>query len=137
MKRFDADYGVTIECGKAQNWNLSYLYLLFLKQARRVLNPDGLLLAKIMDMVNNHRSKWPHCDFMQMAADAGFTVYDLIIKIRNGPMRSTKWKKHTSQESITAFGLCAETETVASNASNRRASRNFCRSPDILIAMAC
>jgi hypothetical protein len=93
VKRFDADYGATIECGKEHDWNLSYLYPPFLKQARRVLKPEGLLLAKITDMVNNHRSKWPHCDFMQMAADAGFTVCDLIIKIRNGPMRSTKWKK--------------------------------------------
>jgi hypothetical protein len=45
------------------------------------------------DMVNNHKSKWPHCDFMRMAEEAGFTVCDLIIKIRNGPMVSTKWKE--------------------------------------------
>ena len=58
-----------------------------------MLKPDGLLLAKITDMVNNHKSKWPHCDFMRMAEDAGFSVCDLIIKIRNGPMVSTKWKE--------------------------------------------
>src|SRR5258708_34345285 len=61
-----------------------------LKQAKRVLKPDGLLLAKITDMVNNHRSKWAHCDFMRMAEDAGFTVCDVIIKIRSGPMVSNK-----------------------------------------------
>ena len=44
-------------------------------------------------MVNNHKSKWPHCDFMRMAEEAGFTVCDLIVKIRNGPMVSTKWKE--------------------------------------------
>src|SRR5882724_8729400 len=42
-KRFDVDFGATIECGKDQDWNLSYLYPPFLKQAKRVLKPDGLL----------------------------------------------------------------------------------------------
>ncbi|MGA8027038.1 MAG: hypothetical protein WB992_07820 [Bryobacteraceae bacterium] len=72
-KRFDVDFGATVECGREHDWNLSYLYPPFLKQAKRVLKPDGLLLAKITDMVNNHKSKWPHCDFMRMAEQAGFT----------------------------------------------------------------
>jgi hypothetical protein len=58
-----------------------------------VLKPGGLLLAKITDMVNNHRSNWAHSDFIRMAEEAGFTVCDLIIKIRNGPMLSDKWKE--------------------------------------------
>jgi hypothetical protein len=93
VKRFDVDFGATVECGKAHNWNLSYLYPPFLRQAKRVLKADGLLLAKITDLVNNHRSKWPHCDFMRMAEEAGFTVCDLIIKVRRGPMLSNKWKQ--------------------------------------------
>ena len=92
-KKFDVDFGATVECGKEQNWNLSYLYPLFLRQAKRVLKTEGLLLAKITDMVNSHRSKWAHCDFMRMAEEAGFAVCDLIIKIRNGPMLSDKWKE--------------------------------------------
>ena len=63
-KRFDVDFGATVECGKEQDWNLSYLYPPFLRQAKRVLKPRGILLAKITDMVNNHKLKWPHCDFM-------------------------------------------------------------------------
>ena len=92
-KKFDVDFGAKVECGKEQNWSLSYLYPPFLRQAKRVLKPDGLLLAKITDMVNNHRSKWAHCDFMRMAEEAGFAVCDLIVKIRNGPMLSDKWKE--------------------------------------------
>jgi len=92
-KRFDVDFGAFVECGKEHDWNLSYLYPPFLKQAKRVLKPEGLLLAKITDMVNNHKSKWPHCDFMRMAEEAGLTVCDLIIKVRTGPMMSTKWKE--------------------------------------------
>ncbi len=92
VKRFDVDFGATVECGKQHGWSLSYLYPPFLNQAKRVLKPGGLLLAKITDMVNNHRSKWAHCDFMRMAEEAGFTVCDLIIKVRTGPMTSNKWK---------------------------------------------
>ena len=92
-KRFDIDFGATMECGQQQDWSLSYLYPPFLVQAKRVLEPDGLLLAKITDQVNNHRNRWAHCDFMQMAEDAGFVVCDLIVKVRNGPMMSTKWKR--------------------------------------------
>jgi DNA modification methylase len=91
-KRFDVDFGATVECGKEQGWTLSYLYPPFLRQAKRVLKPEGLLLAKITDMVNSHRSRWPHCDFMRMAEEAGFTVCDLIVKVRKGPMMSNKWK---------------------------------------------
>ena len=91
-KRFDVDFGATMPCGANENWTLSYLYPPFLKEAKRVLKPEGLLLAKITDMVNSHRSRWAHCDFMRMADEAGFTVCDLIIKIRRGPMLSNKWK---------------------------------------------
>jgi hypothetical protein len=92
VKRFDVDFGATMECGREHNWTLSYLYPPFLAQAKRVLKPEGLLLAKITDMVNNHRSKWAHVDFIRMAEDAGFTVCDLIVKVRTGPMVSSKWK---------------------------------------------
>ncbi len=91
-KRFDVDFGATVPCGKKHDWSLSYLYPPFLKQAKRVLMPDGLLLAKITDIVNNHRQRWAHCDFMAMAEEAGFVVCDLIVKVRNGPMVSTRWK---------------------------------------------
>ncbi len=91
-KRFDIDFGAHVSCGSEHGWSLSYLYPPFLKQAKRVLKPKGLLLAKITDMVNSHRSKWAHVDFMRMADEAGLTVCDLIVKIRKGPMVSAKWK---------------------------------------------
>lgn len=91
-KRFDVDFGATVPCGKEHGWSVSYLYPPFLTQAKRVLKPDGLLLAKITDIVNNHRQRWVHCDFIAMAEAAGFVVCDLIVKVRSGPMKSTKWK---------------------------------------------
>lgn len=91
-KRFDSDFGANAPCGAEHGWTLSYLYPPFLRQAKRVLKPDGLLFAKITDMVNSHRSRWAHVDFIRMAESSGFVVCDLIVKIRNGPMVSSKWK---------------------------------------------
>ena len=108
-KKFDEDFGATVACGKEQDWSLSYLYPPFLALAKRVLKPEGLLLAKITDMVNNHRAKWSHCDFMRMADEAGFTVCDLIVQIRSGPMVSTKWSTAHHARNGTVFGSSAET----------------------------
>ena len=92
-KRFDIDFGATMfKLDAEHDYKLSYLYSAFLVQAKRVLKPDGLLLAKITDIVSAHRNKWAHCDFMRMAEEAGFTVCDLIIKVRKGPMQSSTWK---------------------------------------------
>lgn len=92
-RRFDVDYGATFTCGAEHGWTLSFMYPAFLTQARRVLIADGLLFAKITDQVNCHRSRWAHVDFMRMAETAGFTVCDLIVKVRKGPMMSNKWKR--------------------------------------------
>ncbi len=69
-KRFDVDFGAMVECGKEQDWNLSYLYPPFLKQAKRVLRPGGLLLAKITDMVSNHKPKWRMAATLLFAASS-------------------------------------------------------------------
>ena len=112
VKRFDVDFGATMECGKEHGWTLSYLYPPFLKQVKRVLKPNGLLLAKITDMVNSHRSKWAHCDFMRMAEEGGFTVCDLIIKIRRGPMLSNKWKEaHHARKRHCFWIICRNGES--------------------------
>ncbi|MFH0917139.1 MAG: hypothetical protein V1912_11935 [bacterium] len=122
-KKFDVDFGATVECGKAQGWTLSYLYPPFLKQAKRVLKPEGLLLAKITDMVNNHRSKWAHCDFMRMAVEAGFTVCDVIVKIRRGPMMSNRWKlAHHARKRHCFWIICRNgTDCERPNGTNGRA----------------
>ena len=70
---------------------MTYLEPPFLAQAKRVLKPGGLFLAKISDLGNGHRAKWSHCDFMGKANEAGFAVCDLIVNVRAGAMVSTKW----------------------------------------------
>ena len=92
-RRWEVEYGAHVECGKEQNWNMSYLYPPFLMQAHRVLRREGLVLAKIADQVNNHEAKWPHVDFMNDARTVGFTVCDLIVKVRTNPLRSSRWQR--------------------------------------------
>lgn len=120
VKRFDVDFGATMECGKEHGWTLSYLYPPFLRQAKRVLKPEGLLLAKITDMVNSHKSRWAHCDFMRMAEEAGFTVCDLIVKVRKGPMMSTKWKNlHHARKRHCFWIICRNGNSCERNGCER------------------
>lgn len=106
-KQFDVKYGATIECLSGQGYTMSFLYPPFLLQARRVLRRDGLLLAKITDQVNNHRSRYAHCDFIRMAEEVGFTACDIIIKIRRGPMMSSKWRtQHHARKRHSYWIVC-------------------------------
>ncbi len=120
-KKFDVDFGATVECGKRHDWNLSYLYPPFLKQAKRALKANGLLLAKITDMVNNHKSKWPHVDFIRMAEEAGFTVCDLIVKVRTGPMVSSKWENaHHARKRHCFWIICRNSNECERQLSSRK-----------------
>jgi len=92
-KDFGREYGATINVGKANDWNLSFLYPPFLEQAYRVLVPEGLVFAKVCDQVCNHAAKWPHVDFVNFAIAAGFTVCDVIVKVRINPLKSSRWKQ--------------------------------------------
>lgn len=120
VKAFDERYGCSVECLKDQNYTLSFLYPPFLSEAKRVLRPDGLLLAKITDQVNNHRSRWAHCDFMRMAEEAGFTVCDLIVKVRQGPMMSSKWKTmHHARKRHCFWVVCRNGRSCERSIKNR------------------
>ncbi|MDE0524951.1 MAG: hypothetical protein OXH79_23695 [Boseongicola sp.] len=108
-KRFDVDFGATMACGASENWTLSHLYPPFLKEAKRVLKPEGLPLAKITDMVNNRRSRWAHRDFMCMAEDAGFTVRDMIVKTRREPVVSERWRAaHHARKRHCSWFICRD-----------------------------
>ncbi len=73
--------------------NASSLYPPFLREAARVLAPDGVVLAKIKDYVHNHRRQWCLEDFNACARAAGLTPCDLVIKRRPaGAMVSSRWK---------------------------------------------
>ena len=65
----------------------------FMKEASRVLKPEGMLFCKITDGVHNHRFQWNHIDLIESGKKFGFTACDCIIKARKVSMTSSKWQK--------------------------------------------
>jgi len=66
---------------------------LFLREAYRVLKPEGILFAKLADNVHNHKFQWVTVDFVNKCNEIGFMACDCIVKIRKSSMISSKWQK--------------------------------------------
>jgi SAM-dependent methyltransferase len=65
----------------------------FLQEALRVLKPDGLVFAKLIDFVHNHAHQWTLHEFLK-AVPAGLTATDLLIKINpSRGLTSGRWVK--------------------------------------------
>jgi len=91
-KDFSARFGLGRRVPKELQYNLSHTFPPFLKEAWRVLRPEGVLLCKIADYVHHHRYQWAHVDFLLAARAAGFRACDCIVKVRKGPIMDPKWK---------------------------------------------
>jgi SAM-dependent methyltransferase len=91
-KDFNTRFGLGLKASAAQGANVSHLYLPFVREAYRVLRPDGILLCKVTDYVHNHRLQWAHVDLKLAAEAAGFCACDCIVKIRKGPIVDPKWR---------------------------------------------
>lgn len=92
-KDFNTRFGLVLKSAPHQGYNFAHLYPPFVREAQRVLKPDGILFAKIADYVHGHRFQWAHVELIQAAVAAGFTACDCIVKIRKGPIRDPRWKK--------------------------------------------
>jgi hypothetical protein len=91
-KDFQARFGLGLRSSAQTSCNLSHLYPPFIREAFRVLEPEGLLLCKIADYVHNHRYQWAHLELIHAAVAAGFCPCDCIVKVRRGPIVDPKWK---------------------------------------------
>lgn len=91
-QRFAASFGLGRSV-KADN--VASLHAPFLKEAKRVLKPDGLVFAKIKDYIHNHRYQWNLNLFNEAVCDADLTPCDLIIKRdpAAGNLKSGRWEK--------------------------------------------
>lgn len=92
-KDFNSRFGLGLKASAEQGYNFSHLYPPFVREAYRVLRPEGILLAKITDYIHNHRYQWAHIEFLRAASAAGFQACDCIVKIRKGPIISPQWKQ--------------------------------------------
>lgn len=91
QKDFNTRFGLGGRSPKEHGYSFGYLYPFFVKEAMRVLRPDGLLLCKIADYVHNHRYQWAHVELIQAATAVGFRACDCIVKVRKGPIVDPKW----------------------------------------------
>jgi SAM-dependent methyltransferase len=91
-KDFNTRFGLGARSSKEMGYSFSHTFPPFVKEAHRVLRPEGILLAKITDYVHHHRYQWAHVELVRAAASVGFQPCDCIIKIRKGPIIDPKWK---------------------------------------------
>lgn len=76
--------------------NVSGYFAPFLREAARVLAPDGVILAKLKDFTHNHAYQWTLVEWVQaVRAQPGLTPCDLLIKKdpSAGNLKSGRWKK--------------------------------------------
>lgn len=90
MKR----YGITAEGAGREGDDVSGMFVPFLIEAKRVLKAGGIVLAKIADIVHNHRYQWQMATFVNEASGIGLTPCDMLIKMdpAQGNLKSSKWK---------------------------------------------
>ncbi len=91
-KDFNSRFGLVLKSSAKTGYNFNHLYPPFLAEAYRVLKPEGILLCKIADYIHNHRFQWAHIEVIKAAAQTGFCACDCIVKVRNGPIMSPRWK---------------------------------------------
>lgn len=88
-------YGVRVQADARSGDNVVPLFVGFLAEANRILRDDGVVLAKISDLVHNHRYQWQMVEFVQAIQVSGLTPCDLLIKRdpAGGNLKSSKWSK--------------------------------------------
>ncbi len=92
-KDFNTRFGLVLKSPAANGYNFSHLYPPFAREAYRILKSEGILLCKITDYVHGHRFQWAHIELVKAASDVGFCPCDCIVKVRQGPIVSPRWKK--------------------------------------------
>jgi SAM-dependent methyltransferase len=92
QKDFSVRFGLGSHSPKEMGYTFTHTFPPFVKEAYRVLRPEGILLAKITDYVHHHRYQWAHVEFVQAARVVGFQACDCIVKTRKGPIIDPKWK---------------------------------------------
>ena len=89
--RFAPIYGTGVAVNKTGG--LAHTYPAFLKEAYRVLQPKGLLLAKLADCTHRNRFQFATAEFYIAAKQYGFELQGNHILPRKNVIIDPKWKK--------------------------------------------
>lgn len=92
-KDFNTRFGLKLKSSKENGYNFAHTYPPFMREAYRVLKPEGVLFCKISDYVHNHQFQWAHIDVIKAAVEVSFCACDCIVKIRKDPIVDPKWKE--------------------------------------------
>lgn len=86
-------YGITEQGEWRSGDNIAPGFVPFLVEAKRVLHPNGIVIAKIADLVHNHRYQWQHVEFVKDAELVGLTPCDMVVKADPcaSNLKSSKW----------------------------------------------
>lgn len=86
-------YGITNDDKDRDGVNICKIFHPFLVQAKRVLKNNGVIIAKIGDMIHSGKYQWQHCQLIEEAQKLDMNVDDMLIKVRKTVINSSKWKK--------------------------------------------
>lgn len=83
----------------------------FFHEAKRVLKPEGIVLAKTCDYVNSGRYRWQLVDLIAAVRECGLCPCDLIIKARPHALRHPAWTKQLHARKRHSFWVVIRNST--------------------------
>jgi hypothetical protein len=100
-------YG-TAGAGVRGHPNINHLYAGFLESARGVLQPErGMLLGKIADQTHGGLQHLQAVDFVIACRDAGWTVCEMVPKMRRPGPLDPKWRRQLHIRKAWSYWICA------------------------------
>jgi len=93
---FVGKYGVDVKSRNPETgkWgNLFHTYPAFLREARRVLRPNGILFVKLADVTHAQQFQFATAEFYNVAKGFGFELLGNHILPRKSVITDSKWKK--------------------------------------------
>lgn len=103
---WDTAYGVAGDNVRGHA-SISHLYADFLHAARGALAPAGLLLAKIADQVHQSEQQLQAVDFVVAARAAGWTVCEMLPKMRPAGAMDPKWRRQRHIRKAWSYWIAA------------------------------
>jgi len=99
-------YGTADSALRGYN-NITHLYAGFLEAARQVLVGDGMLLAKVADMVHQSVQQLQAVDLVVAARAAGWTVCEMVPKMRRPTPNDPRWRRQFHIRKAWSYWICA------------------------------
>lgn len=79
------------------------LYRDGIREAKRILKEDGLLMVKCKDEIEGGRQRWSHIGVWQIAVHLGFYAKDLFILIPSSRTSFNRWSRQLHARKIHSY----------------------------------